>query len=204
MGMYDDYKVDEIFRSQYPHGVNNDEWTTKEGKILKIKDMTNAHIRNCMRMIGQNDDFWYAFEAELKRRGEPVRLNDCDLCPVVKSETELAIRCSRLEKKLRDCERLLPPVSIGTPIYYVGYGNSYGDSNFCEYVVKKAFVSEISCNQSGWHFTTTGHSGAPYKPSDIGKFLYLDLADAEIACANMNAHLLSIIEEAEWVTDAPD
>ena len=52
----------------FPHGVNNDEWRTKEGKILKVKDMTTAHIKNCMRMIGEKDDFYYVFENELKKR----------------------------------------------------------------------------------------------------------------------------------------
>ena len=72
MSMYDDYRIDAIFAEQFPHGVNNDEWRTRDGKILKVKDMTTAHIRNCMRLIGEFDDFWYAFEAELKRRGETL------------------------------------------------------------------------------------------------------------------------------------
>lgn len=29
-----------------------------------------AFVRNCMRMIGTSDDFYYVFEAELKKRGE--------------------------------------------------------------------------------------------------------------------------------------
>lgn len=37
---------------------------------MKLKDMTSLHIRNCMRLIGTDDDFYYALEAELKRRGE--------------------------------------------------------------------------------------------------------------------------------------
>lgn len=54
------------------HGKNIDEWTTKEGRVLKIKDMSTAHIRNCMNMIGESADFWKVFKAELDRRGEPV------------------------------------------------------------------------------------------------------------------------------------
>lgn len=58
----------------FPHGVNNDEWRTREGKVLKVKDMTTAHIKNCMRMIGEKDDFYYVFENELKKRGnEPKK-----------------------------------------------------------------------------------------------------------------------------------
>lgn len=72
MSLWDDYYADYAFHDQYPHGVNNDEWRTREGKVLKLKDMTSAHIRNCMRMLGNSDDFYYAFEAELKRRGETL------------------------------------------------------------------------------------------------------------------------------------
>lgn len=70
MSLWDDYKIDVMFSEQYPHGVNNDEWRCRDGRVIKLKDMTTDHIRNCMRIITENDDFWYVFEAELKRRGE--------------------------------------------------------------------------------------------------------------------------------------
>lgn len=54
------------------HGKNNDEWVTKDGRVLKIKDMSTAHIRNCMNMFGESDGFWKVFKEELDRRGEPV------------------------------------------------------------------------------------------------------------------------------------
>lgn len=72
MSIWSDYEAEMTFRMHYPHGVNNDEWTTREGKTLKLKDMTTAHIKNCMRMIGDTNDFYYAFEAELARRGEKL------------------------------------------------------------------------------------------------------------------------------------
>lgn len=72
MSLYDDYKVDLYFTQQHPHGVNNDEWRTKEGKVLKVKDMTTEHIKNCMRIIGTRDDFYYVFEHELKNRGYSI------------------------------------------------------------------------------------------------------------------------------------
>lgn len=69
MSLYDDdSKVELYFSQQYPHGVNNDEWRTRDGKVLKVKDMSTEHIRNCMRMIGTQDDFYYVFEQELKNR----------------------------------------------------------------------------------------------------------------------------------------
>lgn len=68
MSLYSDYATEIAFAEQYPHGVNNDEWRTRDGRILKLKDMTTAHITNCMNMIGESDDFYYAFRAELERR----------------------------------------------------------------------------------------------------------------------------------------
>lgn len=37
MSLWDDYKVDAQFTMDFPHGVNNDEWRTREGKVLKVK-----------------------------------------------------------------------------------------------------------------------------------------------------------------------
>lgn len=69
MSLGSEYLAEYAYERDHPHGVNNDEWKTRDGRILKVKDMTTAHIKNCMRMIGQMDDFWYVFEAELKKRG---------------------------------------------------------------------------------------------------------------------------------------
>ena len=68
--MGEEWLADHQFEHDFPHGVNNDEWTTEDGRTLKITEMTSQHIRNCMKMIGQNDDFYYALEAELNRRRE--------------------------------------------------------------------------------------------------------------------------------------
>ena len=71
--LWSDYEVDYMFARDFPHGVNNDEWTTQDGRTLKIGSMTTQHILNCMKMIereGMNDDFYYVLEAELKRRRE--------------------------------------------------------------------------------------------------------------------------------------
>lgn len=72
MSLWSDYEADYVFERNFPHGVNNDEWRTRDGKVLKVKDMTSEHIRNCMRMIGKSDDFYYVFEAELEKRGETL------------------------------------------------------------------------------------------------------------------------------------
>ena len=71
--MGEEWWAEHQFEWDFPHGVNNDEWTTEDGQTLKITEMTTQHIQNCMNMIrraGMNDDFYYVFEAELKRRRE--------------------------------------------------------------------------------------------------------------------------------------
>lgn len=52
--------------------AQNMTWTTREGKVLKVKDMTTAHIKNCMRMLGGAGEVYPVFEYELKRRGESL------------------------------------------------------------------------------------------------------------------------------------
>ena len=68
--LYSDYLADRQFEIDFPHGVNNDEWTTEDGRTLKITEMTTRHIQNCMKMIGTTDDFYYVLQAELNRRKE--------------------------------------------------------------------------------------------------------------------------------------
>ena len=73
MSLWDDFEAEFAFERDFPHGVNNDEWTTKDGQVMKVKDMTTGHIMNCMRMLRSGDriidDFYYVFENELRRRG---------------------------------------------------------------------------------------------------------------------------------------
>jgi hypothetical protein len=69
MSLYDDYRIDCQFAADFPHGVPGKYWTTRDGTEIEVKEMTETHIRNCMRKIGK-DDPWYAeFCEELKRRG---------------------------------------------------------------------------------------------------------------------------------------
>lgn len=65
MSLYSDY--DGYFEKQYPFGMAGDVWHSHSGDI-KVSDMTEAHIRSCMRIVGE-DDVWYGrFLKELKRR----------------------------------------------------------------------------------------------------------------------------------------
>ena len=74
--MGEEWLAEHQFEMDFPHGVNNDEWTTRDGQTLKITEMTTQHIKNCMKMMEREatedyfDDFYYVLEAELKRRSE--------------------------------------------------------------------------------------------------------------------------------------
>lgn len=71
MSLFDDYMIDCQFAADFPHGVPGKYWTTRCGTEIEVTKMTENHIRNCMRKIGE-DDPWYAeFREELKRRGVP-------------------------------------------------------------------------------------------------------------------------------------
>ena len=68
MSLESDYFDEYAFELDYPHGVNGDEWIDARGVIHKLKDMSESYIKNVMRFIGEDDDFWYACKAELDRR----------------------------------------------------------------------------------------------------------------------------------------
>lgn len=56
------------FERDYPFGLPGKVWHAKSGDI-RLCDMTVQHIRNCMRVVGE-DDAWYGeFHEELERRG---------------------------------------------------------------------------------------------------------------------------------------
>lgn len=70
MSMWSDYEADAAFERDFPFGVPYDEWTTKDGRKIRLADMTESHIRNCMRIVGE-DDAWYGrFKKELARRAD--------------------------------------------------------------------------------------------------------------------------------------
>ena len=70
MSLWDDYKAEAQFAKDFPFGVPCSTWITKDGMEVKLSNMTEQHIKNCMKMVGE-DDPWYAeFYMELKRRRE--------------------------------------------------------------------------------------------------------------------------------------
>lgn len=83
MSLWSDFEAEYAYEMDHPNGITGDMWTTKDGRVLHVKDMTTSHIRNCMKMLGgpttsdPNDIYW-AFDAELKRRtgGDCTSLSD--------------------------------------------------------------------------------------------------------------------------------
>ena len=69
MSLWNDYKWDAYFAKDFPFDVPCDTWVTKDGSKIKVQDMTEKHIRNCMRMVGEDDPWYGHFYNELKRRG---------------------------------------------------------------------------------------------------------------------------------------
>ena len=68
MGMFEDWYADDLFEEDYPYGLPSDTWTTIDGKEIKLTDMTVKHIKNCMKLVGEDDDWYDAFNKELERR----------------------------------------------------------------------------------------------------------------------------------------
>jgi hypothetical protein len=67
MSLWDDYEADAAFERDFPFGIPNKYWHSKDGDIL-VTDMTDSHIRNCMKMVGEDDEWYSCFQQELKRR----------------------------------------------------------------------------------------------------------------------------------------
>ena len=68
MSLFDDYRIDAIFARDYPFGVPCDMWVTRDGQKIKLSDMTDRHIKNCMKMVGEDDPWYSEFFKELERR----------------------------------------------------------------------------------------------------------------------------------------
>jgi len=67
MSLFDDYEAEIQFAKDYPFGVPCDTWKARSGAI-KVSDMTESHIRNAMKIVGEDDAWYRYFAAELKRR----------------------------------------------------------------------------------------------------------------------------------------
>lgn len=67
MSLWEDYEADAAFEKDYPFGIPNEYWHSKGGDIL-ASEMTEQHIRNCMKMVGEDNEWYLYFQRELERR----------------------------------------------------------------------------------------------------------------------------------------
>ena len=75
ISMYDEFIADYLFELDFPFGLPDEYWTTAQGERIRVMDMTSQHIRNCMRVVGE-DDAWYAyFRKELDRRANDEHID---------------------------------------------------------------------------------------------------------------------------------
>ena len=63
----------EIYREVALKSVRRGEWTQKDGTVINIRDMTDRHIRNCIRMLRNKESeiaqqWVMRFEQELNFR----------------------------------------------------------------------------------------------------------------------------------------
>lgn len=70
MSMWSDFKADYAYEMY--NNMQSGIWTMRDGTEIAVTDMTTSHIRNCMRMVGKNCDWYKVFADELERRGEQV------------------------------------------------------------------------------------------------------------------------------------
>lgn len=71
MSLGGDFLADYAFEMDYPFGIPNFKnpiWKTKTGKETPLSKMSISHIRNCMRLVGEDDQWYDVFAAEIQRR----------------------------------------------------------------------------------------------------------------------------------------
>lgn len=72
MSMGQEILADGAFERDFPYGMPGDVWNSKDGPV-KLSDMSEQHIRSCMRIVGEEDDWYSRFEEELERRGRMAK-----------------------------------------------------------------------------------------------------------------------------------
>lgn len=70
MSMWSDFESDYAYEMY--HCMQAGIWTMRDGTEIAVTDMTTSHIRNCMRTVGKNNEWYAVFADELERRGEKV------------------------------------------------------------------------------------------------------------------------------------
>lgn len=72
MSMGSELLDDYAFERMYPFGIpsgTDPQWNSRSGAI-KVSQMSDSHIRNCMSIVGEDDAWYYVFQKELDRRSQ--------------------------------------------------------------------------------------------------------------------------------------
>ena len=72
MSYGEEMMADYLFERDFPYGVPGKVWHSKIGDIA-VKDMSENHILNCMRIVGEDDEWYGRFLEELESRKKMVR-----------------------------------------------------------------------------------------------------------------------------------
>lgn len=64
--LLDDYAYERMYPFGRPSGVDP-LWPARNGAI-HVSQMSNLHIFNCMRIVGEDDEWYSVFQKELDRR----------------------------------------------------------------------------------------------------------------------------------------
>ena len=68
MSMGSEWLDDHAYELHHPCQFDFSIWYTKNGRALKVTEMTTEHIKNCMNMIGEENPRWWHFAKEILRR----------------------------------------------------------------------------------------------------------------------------------------
>ena len=70
MSLGSEYEAEYEFEHDYPYCLPGEYWHSRNGKI-KVCNMTNLHIENCMKIVGEDDQWYSYFKNELNKRKKP-------------------------------------------------------------------------------------------------------------------------------------
>lgn len=68
MSMGREWLDDHAYELYHPYQTYCSIWQTKDGRVLKITEMTTEDIKDCMNMIGKKNPQWWPFAKEILRR----------------------------------------------------------------------------------------------------------------------------------------
>ena len=69
MGQHADDLIDQMIQADWPFHIPKPKWSTKDGKVMYVEDMTTDHIINSINQFTkQSKEPYWALQAELNKR----------------------------------------------------------------------------------------------------------------------------------------